>query len=126
VTALEISTSMVTIGKNYIKSKGLQNQVKFMEGGVADKDIMNALGEFELIYSTYSLHHWKNPGEVIDNLMSNLKENGILYVYDLRRVWWLYWIPIRNGFLNSIRAAYTRAEIKEMLKGIHPEGYEIK
>jgi len=126
ITALEISTAMVTIGKGYIKSKGLQDQVEFIAGDVTDKDSMCDLGKFELIYSTYSLHHWKNPGNVIDNLMFRLKENGVLYVYDLRRVWWLYWIPIRNGFFNSIRAAYTRVEIKEMLKGIRPEYYGIK
>jgi 2-polyprenyl-3-methyl-5-hydroxy-6-metoxy-1,4-benzoquinol methylase len=126
VTALEISTAMATIGKDYIKSKGLQDQVEFIAGDVADKDSMCDLGKFDLIYSTYSLHHWKNPGNMIDNLMSRLKENGVLYVYDLRRVWWLYWIPIRNGFFNSIRAAYTRVEIKRMLKGVRPECYEIK
>ncbi len=31
-----------------------------------------------------------------------------------------------NGFFNSIRAAYVRSEIKEMLTGFRPECYEIR
>ena len=126
IMALEISTDMVTVGEEFIRNKGLQGQVKFIKGDAVDKVTMNELGEFDLIYSTYSLHHWENPRKVIDNLMSNLGDNGVLYLYDLRRVWWLDWIPIRNGFFNSIRAAYIRREIKEMLTGFRPECYEIR
>lgn len=126
ITAVEISTDMVAVGEEYIRKKGLQGQIKFIEGDAVEKETINELGEFDLIYCTYSFHHWENPGKVIDNLMSSLGENGVLYLYDLRRVWWLYWIPIRNGFFNSIRAAYVRREIKEMLTGFCPECYEIR
>jgi len=126
ITALEISTAMVTIGEEFIRNKGLQDQIKFIKGDAVKKETINELGEFDLIYSTYSLHHWENPRKVIDNLMSNLGDNCVLYIYDLRRVWWLYWVPIRNGFFNSIRAAYVRREIKEMLTGLDPQCYEIR
>lgn len=126
ITALEISVDMLSVGEEYIRNNGLQGKIKFIKGDAVDKEMINKLGKFDLIYSTYSLHHWENPRKVIDNLMSNLNDNGILYLYDLRRVWWLYWIPIYNGFFNSIRAAYIKKEIKEMLTGINPECYEIK
>ncbi len=126
ITALEISADMVTVGEEYLSNKGLQGQVKFVIGDAVDKETINELGEFDLIYSTYALHHWENPRKVIDNLMSILGENGVLYLYDLRRVGWLHWIPIHNGFFNSIRAAYVRREIKEMLTGFRSERYEIK
>ncbi len=126
ITALEISTDMVTIGEEYIKNKGLQGQIKFIKGDAVDNETINKLGEFDLIYCTYSLHHWENPRKVIDNLMSNLGDNGVLYLYDLRRAWWLYWIPIHNGFFNSIRAAYVRREIEEMLASFHTDCYEIR
>jgi len=125
ITALEISPNMVAIGEEYIESRGLQDQVKFVLGDAVDQDRVKQLGKYDLIYSSFSLHHWKDPRKAIDNLMLNLKENGVLYIYDLRRVWWLYWIPIYNGFLDSIRAAYIRPEIKELLNGIRPECYEI-
>ncbi|MCD4753098.1 MAG: class I SAM-dependent methyltransferase [Anaerolineaceae bacterium] len=126
IAALEISTDMMTVGEEYIRNKGLQGQIRFIKGDAFDKETTNGLGKFDLIYSTFSLHHWKNPRQVIDNLMSNLSDNGVLYLYDLRRVWWLYWVPIHNGFFNSIRAAYVRREIKEMLTGFRPECYEIR
>ena len=126
VMALEISEDMVAVGEEYIRKKGLQGQIKFIKGDAVDKETINKLGEFDLIYCTYSFHHWENPRKVIDNLMSNLGDNGVLYLFDLRRVWWLYWIPIHNGFFNSIRAAYVRREIKEMLTDFRPECYEIR
>ena len=126
ITALEISADMVTIGEEYIREEGIQDQIKFIKGDSTDREMMDRLGKFDLIYSTYSLHHWENPKKAIDNLMSNLSDNGVLYLYDLRRVWWLYWIPVNNGFYNSIRAAYVRKEIREMLVGLPPESYEIR
>lgn len=126
ITALEISTDMVTVGEEYIENKGLQNQIKFIKGDAVNKETMDELGKFDLIYSTYSLHHWENPKEVIDKLLPHLSNNGVLYIYDLRRVWWLYWLPINNGVFNSIRAAYLRGEIKAMLPDLRPEAYEIK
>lgn len=126
ITALEISADMVTVGEENIRNMGLQGRIKFIKGDAVDKETINELGEFDLIYSTYSLHHWENPRKVIDTLMSNLGNNGVLYLYDLRRVWWLYWIPIRNGFFNSIRAACVRREIEEMLTGFRPERYAIR
>jgi 2-polyprenyl-3-methyl-5-hydroxy-6-metoxy-1,4-benzoquinol methylase len=126
ITALEISADMVTVGEEYIRSMKLEDQIKFKEGDAVNKETIEELGEFDLIYSTYSLHHWENPRKVIDNLMANLSNQGVLFLFDLRRVWWLYWIPINNGFFNSIRAAYVRREIEELLTGIAPECYEIR
>jgi len=126
ITALELSADMVTVGEENIRKKGFQDQIKFIKGDAAEKELLTELGQFDLIYSTYSLHHWKNPRKVIDNLMSNLGDHGAIYLYDLRRVWWLYWIPIRHGFFNSIRAAYVISEVKEMLAGYRPEHCEIR
>jgi len=126
ITALEISKDMITVGEDFIKSKGLQDQVKFKMGDAADKETMNELGKFDLVYSTYSLHHWEHPEEMIGNLRASLAHNGLFYIFDLRRVWWLYWIPKENGFFNSIRAAYVRSEIQDMLKDFPPESLEIK
>lgn len=126
IMALEISADMVAVGEEYIRKIGLKEQIKFIKGDAVDEETINELGEFDLIYCTYSFHHWENPGKMIDNLMSSLSDNGVLYLFDLRRVWWLYWIPIHNGFFNSIRAAYVRREIKEMLTGFRSECYEIR
>jgi ubiquinone/menaquinone biosynthesis C-methylase UbiE len=61
ITALEVSADMVTVGEENIRNKGLQDQINFIRGDAADKKLLTELGKFDLIYNTYSLHHWKNP-----------------------------------------------------------------
>lgn len=126
ITALELSKDMVSVGQDYLKSQGLQDRIHFVIGDAADSALIQTLGKFDLIFSTYTLHHWENPRQVIDNLRSALVDEGLLYLYDLRRVWWLYWIPVKNGFFRSIRGSYTRPEIEDLLEGIHPDCYETK
>jgi hypothetical protein len=57
--------------------------------------------------------------------MAQLCDNGILLIHDLRRVWWPYYFPIRNGFIKSLRGSYIRTEVEEILKGLDPECYKI-
>jgi len=126
ITALELSADMVTVGQEYLQGKGLAERINYVVGDAADEAFVQSLGRFDLIYSTYTLHHWQNPRKVIDNLLSCLNDDGVLFIHDLRRVWWLYWVPSQSGFFRSIRGAYLRDEIEEMLKGINPKRYEIK
>jgi SAM-dependent methyltransferase len=125
IVALELSKDMVSVGRDYLKSKGLQRQVEFVIGDAADHALIRTIGEFDVVYSTYSLHHWQNPRRVIDNLMTSLVNDGILLIHDLRRVWWLYWLPIQTGFFKSIRGAYVEQEVRGFLDGL-PESYVIK
>lgn len=55
-----------------------------------------------------------------------LNDNGLLYIHDLKRVFWLYYIKSQNGFFTSIRASYQPREIREMLSGIEINTYKIK
>jgi SAM-dependent methyltransferase len=126
LTALELSPDMVTVGQELLQNKGLENRVNFVVGDATDTGFIQSLGAFDLIYSTYSLHHWENPRQVIDNLMTGLTDDGVLFIHDLRRVWWLYWVPSQSGFFRSIRGAYIREEVEEMLTGFSPETYDIK
>jgi 2-polyprenyl-3-methyl-5-hydroxy-6-metoxy-1,4-benzoquinol methylase len=126
ITALELSEAMVSVGQEVLKSKGLQHQIKFVTGDAADAALIQSLGKFDLIFSTYTLHHWEDPRRVIDNLLPALADDGLLFLHDLRRVWWMYWVPINNGFFRSIRGSYVQAEIEELLQGMPSECYEIK
>ena len=126
ITALEISTDMITVGEELVHSKGFCDRINFIRGDVADPAVLHKLGRYDLIYSSYALHHWENPRDVINKLMDKLKDGGVLYLYDLRRVWWLYWVPKDNGFFKSIRAAYLGFEIKEMLSGLEIGRFAIK
>ena len=126
ITALELLPDMVTVGREYVAENKLDNRIKFVVGDVEDEKFIHSLGGFDLVYSTYSLHHWTNPDKAVVNLYSAVNKGGMLYIYDLRRVWWLYWVPIKNGFFNSIRASYLANEIKLMLRKLSIQNTEIQ
>jgi ubiquinone/menaquinone biosynthesis C-methylase UbiE len=87
---------------------------------------MQELGTFDLVYSTFSMHHWEAPERSLHNLWRVLKKGGVLYIQDLKRVWWLYHLPIKGGFAESIRASFTPKEIRQILKRLGPQEYKIK
>lgn len=126
ITALEMSGAITRAAKKYADSKKTLSKIRFIEGDAENEKVISGLGKFNLIYSTYSLHHWKDPKKVISNCLSALAEDGILYIHDLRRVWWLYWIPSKNGFFKSIRVAYNRTELIKMLESMDLENYSIQ
>jgi SAM-dependent methyltransferase len=125
LTALELSPDMNSIARKYVAGRGLNGRITFCEGSVSDERHIKQLGKFDLIYSTFSLHHWVDPEQSIRILYSALDERGIMLIHDLKRVWWLYYLPAGNGFFESIRASYTPAELREMMKKLRIEKYEI-
>ena len=50
----------------------------------------------------------------------------MLYILDLRRVWWLYLLPGNGGFISSIRASYRPDEIKDIFTDLGVTKYEIQ
>jgi len=125
ITLVEPDLQMIQIGKRHIKEAGVEKKVRFAQGPGENRDLMASLGKFDLAYSTYSLHHWKQPVEVLKSIYESIRENGMAVVFDLKRVWWMYYYPSKTGFINSIRAAYTKKELKHMLKQAGIERYQI-
>jgi hypothetical protein len=71
------------------------------------------------------MHHWADAAKAIRNLYGLLNENGVIYIYDLKRVWWMYYIRSKSGFIKSIRASYRKKELEQMLKGIGINDFTI-
>jgi ubiquinone/menaquinone biosynthesis C-methylase UbiE len=126
ITAVELSPDMITVAEEQVEREGLTDRIGFVKGDATDARLLDQLGRFDLVYSTYSLHHWDHPETVIENLLQAVAPGGALFIHDLKRVWWLYWIPSRGGFSTSIKAAYTPAEIRDLLNRIGVERYELK
>lgn len=125
ITATDASSSMLTIAKEYIDKKDMNNQIQLIAGDIEDDDFLKKLKTYDLIYSTFSLHHWQDPEKVISNLLNILDDQGALLIYDLKRVWWLYCIPKQSGFFQSIRASYNPNEIKVLLEKIRITNYTL-
>jgi 2-polyprenyl-3-methyl-5-hydroxy-6-metoxy-1,4-benzoquinol methylase len=118
ITAVEPSAEMISFSTSHAQDKGVADRVRFVRGSVDDSRFMEDLGQFDLVYSTFSLHHWENPRTAWRYLLKRVKKNGTLFVHDLKRVAWLYYLPVKNGLFESIRAAYKPDEIRDMLKGM--------
>jgi 2-polyprenyl-3-methyl-5-hydroxy-6-metoxy-1,4-benzoquinol methylase len=126
ITAVDLSPDMVAVANEYINERKLQDRIRYLVGDVGDQDMMEGLGKFDLVYSTFSLHHWKDPEASIRNLWNAVKDNGILYIHDFKRVWWLCFLPLEGGEIVSIKASYTPKEIGVILQELGITNYKIK
>jgi ubiquinone/menaquinone biosynthesis C-methylase UbiE len=115
MNALELSADMIATAKDVVDQTQPASRVRFIEGSVDDKSLMIHLGKFDLVYSTFSLHHWENPVQAMKTTYRAVKEGGLMMLHDLKRVPWLYLLPVRNGFIDSVRAAYQPGEVWHML-----------
>jgi len=83
IVGIDISSGMVKIARRNTEKAGLSRRVKFM---VKDANKMSFEdSSFDLIVSTGSLHHWKKPLHVINEVHRVLKDGGKAWIYDLRR-----------------------------------------
>lgn len=126
ITAIDLSPDMMAVANEYINERKLQDRIHYLVGDVGDQDMMEGLGKFDLVYSTFSLHHWKDPGTSISNLWNAVTDKGILYIHDFKRVWWLCFLPLKGGEIGSVRASYTPEEIRVILQELGIINYKIK
>ena len=126
MTVTDISPDMVALARKSLADKNIRDRLDFALCDVKDEQAVERLGQFDMIYSIYSLHHWNDPERCILNLLRALKSGGLLYIGDLKRVWWLYYMPFMSGDVQQIRASYRPSEIRKLFEQHHITGYEIR
>jgi len=126
IIGLEYSKDMINVAENYSLQKGTSDKIKFVFGPVEDSELIKSLGKFDIVYSTFSLHHWKDPLTGIKNLYDALKNNGTLFIYDFVRGGLLYYLCLRKGIWESIRASYCKDEIANFLKELNINDSSIR
>ena len=124
--AVEPSSDMIRVARSYAQSQNLTDRISFIEGVVEDDAAISSLGKFDLIYSTFSLHHWKEPSTAIRNLYHALKEDGVILIFDFKRHWFTYYLSIRKGLKESIRASYTPGELIATLTLLQIQNYHVQ
>ena len=122
---LEYSEDMIRVAESYVQENKLSEVVKFKNGPVEDRELIEGLGKFDFVYSTFSLHHWTDPVAGIKNLYDALNPGGTLFIYDFFRGGLFYYLKIKRGIWESIRAAYTPDEIKQMMAVLKIASYSI-
>jgi ubiquinone/menaquinone biosynthesis C-methylase UbiE len=126
VTAIDLSPDMAAVAGDYIRDNRLEDRVSYVVADVGDERLLKTLGKFDLVYSTFSLHHWEAPEESIRNLWKVVADNGMLYIYDFRRIGWLCSLPLKINEMRSMRASFTPDEIGSVLKRAGVTNYSIK
>lgn len=126
ITAVDISPNMAVVANEHIVENQLQDRISYVVGDVNDCDFVQKLGKFDFVYSTFSLHDWKPPDDAIRNLWEAVGENGILYTHDFRRLGLLCALPIKDGAIDSMRAAYSPDEIKAIFQRTGITDFRIK
>ena len=125
IIAIDISPEMIKLAQLDL-SETLKTRIEYIVGDACYINSIKDSGKFDLIYSTFTLHHWDNAELAIKNLYSMLNDNGSIYIHDLKRVIWLYYIKSQSGFFKSIRAAYRPDEMKAMLNRIGINNFKIR
>ena len=123
IIGLDISETMIGIGRRNVAEAGLSERITFRQGNAAQMPFDDA--EFDFVVSSGSLHHWSKPLQVFDEIYRVLKPEQPALISDVRRdaskekadefcqhikSWIMRW-----GLRHSLREAYTQEGIKELL-----------
>ena len=77
-TAVDISEAPLEIARRAAAQAGVQN-IEFRQADLMEID--NALGTFDVIVSMGVIHHLSDPAAGLRNLVRNLADDGILFLY---------------------------------------------
>jgi ubiquinone/menaquinone biosynthesis C-methylase UbiE len=81
LTGTDISQAMVIEAKRNIAAAGLSDTINTCQAGAKQLPFEN--NYFDIVISTGSLHHWKEPLECMAEIHRVLKPGGIAMMYDL-------------------------------------------
>jgi len=136
VIGLDLSSDMLKKAQIKATRSGLAGCLSLVQSSADGLPFADE--SFDLVISYASLHHWRQPETVINEITRVLKKNGRVIIRDNRRVagqpgWDLFLRLIgclmsRKRYLNwrkVILASYTLSEVKTILKNTHLKNYRV-
>lgn len=130
---LDVSRTMVEIATRNAVDAGVDDRVAFQLGNAAQMPF--PVKSFDFVFSSGSLHHWKEPTLIFDEIYRVVKDGGEVFIGDLRRD-----APkklrdemaagidsrlMRWGLRHSFGDAHTKDELLEMLAQTRFSDYEV-
>jgi SAM-dependent methyltransferase len=85
VTALDIDPAMVALLARRAEREGLAARLEAVIGDVEAMPFEN--GTFDLVVSSFSVHHWRAAGEGFAEIRRVLRPGGRALIYDLPAAW---------------------------------------
>ena len=134
IIGLEISDTMIEIAKKNAKEHEVSEKITLKKGDASKMPLEDS--EFDFVITSGSLHHWKKPIEVINEISRLLKPGCNALISDLRKD-----APERNikefankidsklmrwGLMHSFREGYTAKQIENMIKTTNFQKAQIK
>ena len=81
LNGLDVSPSMVARARKNMANAGLAEIIMIKEGNVEDMPLND--DSFDIVVSTGSIHHWKEPTRALNEVHRVLKPGGYGLMYDL-------------------------------------------
>ena len=123
IICLDISPTMVDIATRNVAEAGLSERISFRYGDAANMPFKDA--EFDFVVSSGSLHHWRKPVQVFNEIYRVLKPGKPALISDMNKNASKEKVeefskPIKSrlmrwGLRHSVREAYTLEGSKELL-----------
>jgi ubiquinone/menaquinone biosynthesis C-methylase UbiE len=138
VTGVDLADEMLSQGEACARRAGMADRVLFKKGDA--QWIPFADRSMDLVISTLSLHHWRDPVAVLDEVARVLRPGGAFLIFDLRRdmvapFGLLLWFVTRlvvpaalrrvNEPLGSRNAAYTPQEAAALATQSRLSGWRV-
>jgi len=123
VIGIDLSEEMLKLATERARREQVSSRVSFMLASA--NSIPVASGSIDLLICNSTLHHFSHPVQVFNEAHRVLHEDGVAYFRDLRRRSRLlhglhvaffgrkYTGLMRKLFEDSVRAAYTRPELRQ-------------
>ena len=126
ITGLEISEDMIRVAKKNILEAGVEKQISFVLGDA--KNMVNISDHtYDIIISHDSLHHWREPISVFNEILRIITAEGKICISDGRRdlgigakiifniIRFFISKEMRYYWKTSIMAGYTPEEMRLIL-----------
>jgi ubiquinone/menaquinone biosynthesis C-methylase UbiE len=125
ITGIDLSEAMLAMARKHAKLAGVQGQVNFQAGDA--KHLPFPGRHFNLVICNSLIHHAADPLATLNEIARVAKPEGAILLRDLRRpsapafpmyICWFgrhYSGLMKKLYVDSVRAAYTSAELRELL-----------
>ena len=134
IIGLEISDTMIEMSNINAREHGVSGKITLKKGDASKMPFGDST--FDFVITSGSLHHWKKPNQVINEIYRVLKSECTALVSDLRKDAPKEKIKefsnkinsklMRWGLNHSFSEGYTVKQIGEIIKSTHFKDVHIK